>query len=158
MSQGLSVQAFDADYVIQVNAYLLWFSVHSFLPTHLFHHCFSVPSLFLFQLFPSSHFIPNIIISYILYSIVTSTRTFPLLFFWWFAFFWKILFFETFSIVVGSCPCVMWIGRLRWGDKIVVVKIPVTDHRSSSKKSGKIAMFQKPQVLQKHRHFWEFLY
>lgn len=87
-----------------------------------------------------------------LYSIVTSTRTSPLLFFWWFAFFWKILFFQTFIIMVGSCSWAMWIYRLRWGDKIVVVKMPVTDHKRSSQKSERIALFEKPQVLQKHRH------
>lgn len=103
-------------------------------------------------------FIPNIVTSYTLYSIVTSTRTSPLLFFWWFALFWKILVFQTFGIMVGSCSWVIWICRLRWSDKIVVIKTPVTDHKRSSQKSERIALFEKPQVLQNHRHAWELLY
>lgn len=53
MCQELSVQVFDADYVIQVITYLLWFPIQCFVPILLIHHCFSTCSLFTFQLFPS---------------------------------------------------------------------------------------------------------
>lgn len=139
MSQGLSVQVFDADYVIQATTYLLYFSIQCFFPILLFHPCFSVSSLFLFQLFPFFPVLFQILLSVISFTLLLHLPV-PLYCFYGVLFwpFWQIFFFETFSIMVGSCPWVMWIGRLRWDDKTVVVKTPVTKHKSSSQKPGKL--------------------
>lgn len=69
MSQGLSVQVFYADYVIQVTTYLLWFSIQCFL-TVLF---FTTDFCIFFILISVVPFFP------VLFQILTSVISFILL-------------------------------------------------------------------------------
>lgn len=109
MSQGLSAQIFYADYVIQVTIYLLWFSIQCFLPILLFHHCFSISSLFLFHLFSSflfySKYYHQLYPLFYCYIYQFPSTVFLVAFIFDKYFSLRL----TYSIVVGSCPWVMWL-------------------------------------------------
>lgn len=62
-----------------------------------------------------------------------------------------MLFFEILSIR-WLLQASGWCGLVAWGEKekTVVVKTPISHLKSSSQKSGKLALFEKPQVLQEH--------